>query len=100
MALDLSEVNRLAILAQLELSAEQADKTLGKLNDIFMLVEQLCAVPTHGIEPLQHPISLVYPALALPLREDRVTESNERESLQTCAPMTQDGLYLVPKVID
>jgi len=100
MSLEISDVHRLAILAQLELSNDQAEHTLTKLNNIFMLVEQLCAVKTEGVHPMQHPLDLMHPALALPLRNDVVTEDDQRELLQTCAPATQDGLYLVPKVID
>ncbi len=100
MALDLSDVNRLAILAQLELSSEQAGKTLEKLNGIFALVAQLCAVDTDGVSPLRHPLAVTQPNLAIRLREDIVTETNQREVFQACAPIVQDGLYLVPKVID
>ncbi|MES2831992.1 MAG: Asp-tRNA(Asn)/Glu-tRNA(Gln) amidotransferase subunit GatC [Pseudomonadota bacterium] len=100
MTLELSDVNRLAILAQLELSDEQAAGTLEKLNGIFVLVEQLCAVDTEGVHPLRHPLSLVQPSLAIRLREDVVTEADRREAFQHCAPIVQDGLYLVPKVID
>ena len=100
MALDLSDVNRLAILAQLELSPAQAGGTLEKLNSIFSLVEQLCAVNTDGVRPLRHPLAILQPGLAMRLREDVVTDTDQREVFQACAPTVQDGLYLVPKVID
>lgn len=91
---------RIANLAQLELTAEQAAKTLGQLNGIFTLVEQMGAVDTRGIEPLSHPIAALMPDLSLRLREDEATEPNRREDYQQPAPSVQDGLYLVPKVIE
>ena len=100
MSLDLSDVKRLSILAQLDLTPEQAEQTLGKLNGIFSLVEQMRAVDTTGVAPLNHPIAALRPDLSLRLREDVVTEPNRREAYQKNAPATQDGLYLVPKVIE
>ena len=100
MSLDLSDVKRLARLAQLDLSEDQAQQTLAKLNDIFGLVEQMRAVDTTGIEPLSHPIAAFQTDLALRLREDAVTEPDRRDAYQQVAPAVQDGLYLVPKVIE
>jgi aspartyl-tRNA(Asn)/glutamyl-tRNA(Gln) amidotransferase subunit C len=100
MSLELSDVKRIANLARLELSETQAASTLEKLNGIFSLVEQLKAVDTTGITPLSHPIAALMPELCLRLREDVVTETNHREEYQQVAPATQDGLYLVPKVIE
>jgi aspartyl-tRNA(Asn)/glutamyl-tRNA(Gln) amidotransferase subunit C len=100
MSLDLSDVKRLARLAQLDLTEDQAAKTLDKLNGIFALVEQMRAVDTTGIEPLNHPIASHQSDLALRLRDDAVTEPNRRDEYQKVAPATQDGLYLVPKVIE
>ena len=100
MSLKDSDVTRIAHLAHLELSAEQTSKTLDQLNGIFALVEKMQAIDTAGIEPLSHPFALVVDQLALRLRDDQVTETNHREAYQQCAPATQDGLYLVPKVIE
>ncbi|CAN5900162.1 Asp-tRNA(Asn)/Glu-tRNA(Gln) amidotransferase subunit GatC [soil metagenome] len=100
MSLDLSDVKRIANLAQLELSETQAVDTLAKLNGIFSLVEQLKAVDTTGIAPLSHPIAALMPELCLRLREDLVTETNHRDKYLQVAPATQDGLYLVPQVIE
>lgn len=100
MSLDLSDVKRLARLAQLDLDDVQAGATLGKLNGIFSLVEQMRAVDTSGIEPLNHPIAACLNDLSLRLRDDAITEPNRREDYQQAAPATQDGLYLVPKVIE
>ncbi|NMM27593.1 MAG: Asp-tRNA(Asn)/Glu-tRNA(Gln) amidotransferase subunit GatC [Glaciimonas sp.] len=100
MSLTISDVKRIAHLAQLELSEAQAATSLQQLNGIFALVEQMRAVDTTGIEPLSHPIAAHMPNLALRLREDLATEPNRREDYQKVAPATQDGLYLVPKVIE
>lgn len=100
MSLDLSDVKRLARLAQLDLNEEQAASTLDKLNGIFGLVEQMRAVDTEGIEPLNHPIAAHQTDLMLRLREDVVTEPDRRDEYQKVAPESQDGLYLVPKVIE
>ena len=100
MPLTLSNVKILANLAQLELTDAQADKSLSKLNDIFALVEQMQSVDTTGVAPLSHPIAVLQTDLSMRLRDDVVSESNHREAYQKPAPATQDGLYLVPKVID
>lgn len=100
MSLALSDVKRLAHLAQLDLTDTQAAQTLDKLNGIFALVEQMKAIDTTGIEPLNHPIAAFQTDLALRLRDDEVTEANRRDDYQRVAPATQDGLYLVPKVIE
>ncbi len=100
MSLTQSDVTRIAHLAHLELSPEQAGKTLEQLNGIFSLVEKMQAIDTAGIEPLSHPFALVTDHLALRLRDDVVTETDHRDAYQQCAPATQDGLYLVPKVIE
>ena len=100
MSLALSDVKRLAHLAQLEITDDQAAGTLAKLNDFFSLVEQMKAVDTTGIEPLSHPIAAFQSDLSLRLRDDAVTEPNRRDDYQRVAPATQDGLYLVPKVIE
>lgn len=100
MSLALSDVKRIAHLARLELTEDQATATLDKLNGIFSLVEQLSAVDTTGVEPLSHPIAALQTDLSLRLRDDVVTETNRREDYQRTAPATEDGLYLVPKVIE
>ncbi|MFC5473346.1 Asp-tRNA(Asn)/Glu-tRNA(Gln) amidotransferase subunit GatC [Paraherbaspirillum soli] len=100
MSLVLSDVKRIANLAQLELTEDQAASTLEKLNGIFSLVEQMRAVDTTGIEPLSHPIAALQHDLSLRLRDDLVTEPNRRDDYQQVAPATADGLYLVPKVIE
>ena len=100
MSLTLDDVTRIAKLAKLNVTGPEADSTLEKLNGIFSLAEQLKAIDTTGVAPLSHPIAALLPELALRLREDVVTESNQRAAYQQPAPATKDGLYLVPQVIE
>ena len=95
MSLSLEEVKRIAHLARIEISEAQAVQTQGQLNDIFGLIERLRAVDTEGIAPMSHAQDLV-----LRLREDAVTESDQHPLFQSVAPQVEDGLYLVPKVIE
>lgn len=74
--------------------------TLTQLNGIFALAEQMQAVDTSGVAPLSHPLAAHMDNIALRLRADAATETNRRSDYQALAPMTQDGLYLVPKVIE
>ncbi|MGH8777532.1 Asp-tRNA(Asn)/Glu-tRNA(Gln) amidotransferase subunit GatC [Paraburkholderia sp.] len=99
MALTLTDVKRIAHLARLELADEEAGHTLAQLNDFFGLVERMQAVDTTGIEPLAHPIEQIED-VALRLRNDAVTETVRREDFQKPAPAVQDGLYLVPRVLE
>ena len=99
MALTLTDVKRIAHLARLELADAEAEHTLVQLNDFFGLVEQMQAVDTKGIEPLAHPIEQIED-VALRLRADAVTEIVQRDEFQRPAPAVQEGLYLVPKVIE
>ncbi len=95
MSLTLEQVRRVAHLARIEVSDAEAESTLGHLNGIFALIEEMQAVDTTGIEPMAHAQDL-----AQRLREDRVTESDQRTAFQAVAPETEAGLYLVPQVIE
>jgi aspartyl-tRNA(Asn)/glutamyl-tRNA(Gln) amidotransferase subunit C len=99
MTLTLEEVARIAKLARLALGPGEAEETLAKLNGIFGLIEQLNAVDTTGVEPLAHPLAAIQD-VALRLREDEATETDRREANMANAPEMQDGLFLVPKVIE
>jgi aspartyl-tRNA(Asn)/glutamyl-tRNA(Gln) amidotransferase subunit C len=99
MPLTPEDVSRIAHLARLELLPAEADAMLGQLNDFFGIVEQMSAVDTRGVEPLYTPLSAVQ-SVTLRLRDDAVTESNEREANQASAPALEDGLFLVPRVIE
>ena len=95
MSLTLEQVRRVAFLARIEVSDAEAKTTLGHLNEIFTLIEEMQAVDTQGIEPMAHAQDL-----SQRLREDRVTEENRSDAFQVVAFDTEAGLYLVPKVIE
>ncbi len=99
MALNPTDVSRIAHLARLELSAPEAAQMLAQLNGFFGIVEQMSAVDTRGVEPLFTPLSALA-SVSLRLREDVVTETDERTANQKSAPAVQNGLFLVPKVIE
>jgi len=95
MALDNDTVHNIARLARLQINNSEVEKYASELGNILALVEQMEARDTSGIEPMTHPFDAT-----LRLREDAVTENNQRDKFQSIAPEAQDGLYLVPKVID
>lgn len=99
MILNMTDIKRIAHLARLELSEVNAQHTLVQLNEFFSLVTQMQVVDTAGIAPLTHPIEQIE-NFALRLRDDVVTEIVQRDAYQCLAPVVQDGLYLVPKVIE
>jgi aspartyl-tRNA(Asn)/glutamyl-tRNA(Gln) amidotransferase subunit C len=99
MPLTPQDVSRIAHLARLELGADERTAMLGQLNGFFRIVEQMSAVDTRGVEPLYTPLSALH-AVALRLRDDVVTEGDQRERNQASAPAVEDGLFLVPKVIE
>lgn len=99
MALTPQDVSRIAHLARLELSPEESAQMLSQLNGFFNIVEQMSAVNTRGVDPLYTPLSAVQ-AVSLRLRDDAVTESDQRTRNQASAPAVEDGLFLVPKVIE
>jgi aspartyl-tRNA(Asn)/glutamyl-tRNA(Gln) amidotransferase subunit C len=95
MALYSEDIERIAHLARIEITAGEAVEVRTKLESIFDLIGRMRAVDTTGIVPMSHAQEVT-----LPLREDVVTETNRRELYQSVAPAVQDGLYLVPKVIE
>jgi len=95
MSLDKKDVESIALLARLETNSDQVEETASQLSSILEFVDQMNAVDTTGVEPIAHPLDLVART-----REDVVTETNQRDHFQAIAPKTQDGLYLVPKVIE
>ena len=95
MALQRSDVEKIAHLARLGLDERELPRTIDALNSILGLVDQMQAVDTDGIEPLAHPLEA-----SQRLRADQVTERNQRDAYQAIAPATENGLYLVPKVIE
>jgi aspartyl-tRNA(Asn)/glutamyl-tRNA(Gln) amidotransferase subunit C len=99
MALTPQDVSRIAHLARLELSNAEQALMLEQLNGFFGIVEQMSAVDTSGVEPLYTPLSALH-EVALRLREDLVSERDERAANQLSAPAVEDGLFLVPKVLE
>ncbi len=95
MSLSVEDVKKIATLSRLALSNEELVDAQDKLNNVFELIGKMQATPTEGVIPMSHPQE--YP---LRLREDVVSANIEREAYQKIAPEVQDGLYLVPKVIE
>ena len=99
MALTPQDVSRIAHLARLELRPSEQAAMLAQLNGFFGIVEKMSAVDTSGVEPLYTPLSAVQD-VPLRLRDDIVTEDDARAANQRSAPAVEDGLFLVPKVIE
>ncbi len=99
MSLTPVDIDRLANLARLGLQPEERTRLCTQLNDFFGIVEKMRAVDTTGVHPLAHPVD-VMGEVALRLRPDTVSESNQREANQKSAPAVESGLFLVPKVIE
>ena len=89
------DVHRIAELARIEVPEDRVAAVQQTLNGIFGLIEQMRAVDTAGVEPMAHAVEVVQR-----LREDRVTEADQHDLFQAGAPQVEDGLYLVPKVIE
>jgi aspartyl-tRNA(Asn)/glutamyl-tRNA(Gln) amidotransferase subunit C len=99
MSLTAVDIDRLAHLARLGLTPDERVQMLPQLNDFFGIVEKMRAVNTEDITPLAHPVD-VMGEISLRLREDTVSEPNQRELNQRSAPALENGLFLVPKVIE
>ena len=99
MSLSSQDIARIANLARLELSPDESARLLVQTNDFFNIVEKMRAVDTMGMTPLAHPLDTIQ-AMSLRLREDVASEPNNREANQRTAPAVENGLFLVPKVIE
>jgi aspartyl-tRNA(Asn)/glutamyl-tRNA(Gln) amidotransferase subunit C len=95
MPLTSSDVRRIAHLARIEITEAETQQTLAQLNEIFKLIERLQSVNTAGIEPMSHPLGG-----GQRLREDLASDKPDREANMKNAPAIQDGLFLVPRVIE
>ena len=95
MTLSLDDVRRIAHLARIDVDAAEVARVHAKLESIFAMIDELNAIDTSGVEPMSHAQDVV-----APLREDRVTEADRHAEYQKVAPAVEDGLYLVPRVIE
>lgn len=95
MALEDKDVAKIAHLARLQVTDAERSAVAQRLSTIFDLIEQLQAAPTEGIAPMAHPLDAVQR-----LRADIATETDQRDAYQQIAPAVENGLYLVPKVIE
>ena len=93
--LSLDQVRAIADLARIEVAATELALLQDQLNGILAMVDAMRVVDTTGVEPMAHP-----QAVSQRLREDRVTEGDQHALFQSVAPSTEDGLYLVPRVIE
>ena len=95
MSITHDEIKKIAHLARIKITEEEADATIKKLSGILNLIEDMKKVDTTNIAPMSHSQSVTQR-----LREDIVTEKNQREELQKIAPEVSGGLYIVPQVIE
>jgi aspartyl-tRNA(Asn)/glutamyl-tRNA(Gln) amidotransferase subunit C len=95
MSLTQQDVSKVARLARIAMSEAEIAAAQSQLNGIFDLIAEMQAVDTTGIEPMSHAQDVVQR-----LREDTVTEADQRELFQSIAPQVEAGLYLVPQVIE
>jgi aspartyl-tRNA(Asn)/glutamyl-tRNA(Gln) amidotransferase subunit C len=95
MSIEQDEIEKIAELARIRISAAQIGQVTQRITEILQMVDQLQAVDTRDIEPMANPLDAT-----ARLRADEVTECDRREAFQAIAPAVENGLYLVPKVID
>lgn len=95
MSITPDDIQKIALLSRLKVEDEKVEKLSGDVNNILGLVDQLQQADTDGVTPMAHPLDAVQT-----LRTDQVTETNQRDKYQSVAPATEDGLFLVPKVIE
>ncbi len=95
MSISREDIEKVAVLARIKVDDEQVSALEKDLGNILDLVDQLGAADTDSVEPMAHPLDAVQR-----LRPDEVTETDQRSAFQAIAPATEDGLYLVPRVIE
>jgi aspartyl-tRNA(Asn)/glutamyl-tRNA(Gln) amidotransferase subunit C len=95
MSVDSDTIQDIAQLARLRVEADELPALTDAFNSTLALFEQLRAAPTEGVAPMAHPLDA-----AQPLRADVVTEGDQRAALQAVAPLVEEGLYLVPRVVE
>jgi aspartyl-tRNA(Asn)/glutamyl-tRNA(Gln) amidotransferase subunit C len=99
MSLTPEQLQRIALLARIDVSPGEMPSLAGGLNRVLGLIDQLQSVDTRGIEPMSHALDAQL-AVRQRLRPDQVTEADRHEDYQRGAPAVEQGLYLVPKVIE
>ena len=99
MSLSPDQIERIARLARIAVSAAEVEELRTQLNRVLGLIDELQSVDTAGIEPLSHALEALLPS-GQRLRPDTVTEPGRRSEFQAVAPAVDAGLYLVPKVIE
>ena len=99
MKLTPDDLKRIAHLARISVSEADVAQLQTQLTGIFGLIDALQAVDTTGIEPLSHPLAVVQD-MSQRLRDDRITESDQRDANMANAPEQENGLFLVPRVLD
>lgn len=95
MSVKQSDIAKISTLARIRIEDDEVDEVVDRINDILAMVDQMQAVDTANVEPMANPLDA-----SQRLRADVVTEVNQRELFQVIAPQAEDGLYLVPKVIE
>ena len=95
MAIEQDEIEKIAALARIRIGDDQIGQVTRRISEILHMVDQLQAVDTRQVEPLANPLDATQR-----LRPDEVTEDNHRDAFQAIAPAVENGLYLVPKVIE
>ena len=95
MAIEQDEIEKIAALARIRIGDDQIGQVTRRISEILHMVDQLQAVDTSEVEPLANPLDATQR-----LRPDEVTEDNRRDAFQAIAPAVENGLYLVPKVIE
>jgi len=95
MALENADIENIALLARLQVSSSETNDYANSISSILCLIDQMQQVSTDGVEPLSNPHDATQR-----LRKDEITCDNQREAFMALAPEAEDGLYLVPKVLD
>jgi aspartyl-tRNA(Asn)/glutamyl-tRNA(Gln) amidotransferase subunit C len=95
MALDKNDVEKIAHLARLQINDSDIVEVAQRISNILGMIDQMQSVDTSAVSAMAHPFDA-----SQRLRADQITETNQRDYYQKLAPATQDGLYLVPKVIE
>ncbi|MEH6591740.1 MAG: Asp-tRNA(Asn)/Glu-tRNA(Gln) amidotransferase subunit GatC [Halioglobus sp.] len=95
MAITQDDIEKIAELARIRIADNQIGEVTARITEILVMVDQLQAIDTSAVEPMANPLDAT-----ARLRADVVTQVNQREAFQAIAPAVENGLYLVPKVID